>query len=160
MTTTDRRRANEETRNAWNQNAAYWDERMGEIGEGRDFVEVLTWPSTERLLELHPGEQVLDIACGNGLTSRRLAKLGATVIAFDFAEQMIAHARRRAATHTEQITYHVLDATDEAALLTLGASAYDAALCSMALFDMAEIRPLMRALARLLRPGGRFVCLS
>jgi SAM-dependent methyltransferase len=27
----------------------------------------------------------------------------------------------------------------------------------MALFDMAEIEPLMRALARLLRPGGRFV---
>jgi len=27
----------------------------------------------------------------------------------------------------------------------------------MALFDMAEIKPLMRALAQLLRPGGRFV---
>jgi hypothetical protein len=27
----------------------------------------------------------------------------------------------------------------------------------MALFDMADIQPLMRALARLLRPGGRFV---
>jgi hypothetical protein len=27
----------------------------------------------------------------------------------------------------------------------------------MALFDMAEITPLMQALARLLRPGGRFV---
>ncbi len=27
----------------------------------------------------------------------------------------------------------------------------------MALFDIAEIRPLMRALARLLKPGGRFL---
>ena len=45
----DRRQANEETRQAWNQNAAFWDERMG---EGNDFVEVLIWPPTERLLNL------------------------------------------------------------------------------------------------------------
>jgi hypothetical protein len=39
----------------------------------------------------------------------------------------------------------------------LGERSFDAALCSMALFDMAQIAPLMRALARLLRPAGRFV---
>jgi 2-polyprenyl-3-methyl-5-hydroxy-6-metoxy-1,4-benzoquinol methylase len=152
--------ANEETRRAWNENAAFWDGRMG---EGNDFVEVLTWPPAERLLGIRPGERVLDIACGNGLTSRRLAALGAEVVAFDFAEEMIAHARQRTpqpgphAGKGGSITYHVLDATDEPALLSLGEAQFDAALCAMALFDMAEIRPLMRALARLLRPGGRFV---
>jgi len=30
MTARDLKRANEETREAWNQNAAFWDERMGE----------------------------------------------------------------------------------------------------------------------------------
>ena len=152
--TKDLRQANKETRRVWNHNAAYWDQRMG---EGNDFVEVLTWPATERLLELRPGERVLDIACGNGLTSRRLAEMGARVVAFDFAEQMIAHARGRTTAHADRITYHVLDATDEAALLALGPGEFDAALCSMALFDMAKIKPLMRALVRLLRPGGRFV---
>jgi 2-polyprenyl-3-methyl-5-hydroxy-6-metoxy-1,4-benzoquinol methylase len=150
----DLKRANEETREVWNQNAAFWDERMG---EGNDFVEVLIWPATERLLELCPGERVLDIACGNGLTSRWLAAMGAEVVAFDLAEEMIAHARERTREHVERIHYLVLDATDEAALLELGEGQYDAALCNMALFDMAEIGPLMRALARLLRPGGRFV---
>jgi 2-polyprenyl-3-methyl-5-hydroxy-6-metoxy-1,4-benzoquinol methylase len=154
MTTKDLQRANEETREAWNQNAAFWDERMG---EGNDFVEVLIWPPTERLLALRPGERVLDIACGNGLTSRRLAALGAEVVAFDFAEAMIAHAVERTTEYTERIEYLVLDATDEAALLALGEGQFDAALCNMALFDMADIEPLMRALARLLRPGGRFV---
>jgi len=153
------RRFNEETHRAWNENAAFWDERMG---EGNDFVEILTWPATERLLQLQPGERVLDIACGNGLTSRRMAAMGAEVIAFDFAEEMIAYARQRTA-HTAQagpigsVTYQVLDATDEAALLALGERGFDAALCSMALFDMADIAPLMRALARLLRSSGRFV---
>jgi 2-polyprenyl-3-methyl-5-hydroxy-6-metoxy-1,4-benzoquinol methylase len=154
MTTQDLRRANEETREAWNQNAAFWDERMG---EGNDFVEVLVWPATERLLELHPGERVLDIACGNGLSSRRLAAMGAEVVALDFAEEMIAFALERTTEHAERIEYLVLDATDQAALLALGEGQFDAAICNMALFDMAEIEPLMRALARLLRPGGRFV---
>jgi 2-polyprenyl-3-methyl-5-hydroxy-6-metoxy-1,4-benzoquinol methylase len=154
MTIKDLRRASEETREAWNQNAAFWDERMG---EGNDFVEVLVWPATERLLGLRAGERVLDIACGNGLTSRRLAAMGAEVVAFDFAEEMIAHAHERTTEHAERIQYLVLDATDEAALLALGEGQFDAALCNMALFDMAEIEPLMRALARLLHPGGRFV---
>lgn len=155
-TVDDRRQANRETREAWNTNSAFWDERMG---EGNDFVRVLVWPATERLLAPRPGERVLDVACGNGLTSRRLADVGAEVVAVDFAAEMIAHARQRTAAHPHagRIAYHVLDATDEAALLALGEGAFDAALCQMALFDMAEIEPLMRALARLLRPGGRFV---
>jgi 2-polyprenyl-3-methyl-5-hydroxy-6-metoxy-1,4-benzoquinol methylase len=154
MTKKDPKEANTETQAVWNVNADYWDARMG---EGNDFVEVLTWPATEQLLSLQAGEQVLDIACGNGLTSRRLAAMGAKVVAFDFAEQMIAHARRRTTENRDLIEYLVLDATDEAALLALGTQRFDAALCAMALFDMAEIDPLMRALAHLLRPGGRFV---
>jgi SAM-dependent methyltransferase len=156
MTQEDLLRANEETRQAWNENAAFWDARMG---EGNDFVEVLTWPATERLMELRAGECVLDIACGNGLTSRRLAAMGAEVVAFDFAEELIARARHRTreAASPEgagQILYHVLDATNEATLLALGEGRFDAALCHMALFDMAEIDPLMRALSRLLRVGA------
>ncbi len=146
--------AHEETRAAWNANAAFWDERMG---EGNDFVEVLTWPALERLLEVQPGERVLDVACGNGLTSRRLAAMEAEVVAFDFSSELIGHARRRTIERADRIKYHVVDATDEAALLALGKGEFDLAVCSMALFDMAEIEPLMRALTRLLRPGGRFV---
>ena len=48
--------AHEQTRAAWNVNATYWDEFMG---EGNDFVETLIWPSVQRLLALQPGVRVL-----------------------------------------------------------------------------------------------------
>ena len=38
------------------------------MGEGNDFVEVRCRPTLERLLAVRPGEQVLNVAWGNGLT--------------------------------------------------------------------------------------------
>jgi 2-polyprenyl-3-methyl-5-hydroxy-6-metoxy-1,4-benzoquinol methylase len=143
---------NTQAKDAWNRNAEFWNERMG---EGNDFFNILIWPAVERLLKPQPGERLLDVACGNGLTSRRLATAKATVTAFDVSAAMITIA----ASHPgpSNIDYRVVDATDREALLGLGASAFDGALCNMALMDMAEIEPLMTASAVLLKPGGRFV---
>ena len=145
---------NEETRNIWNTNAEFWDARFG---EGNDFQNLLIGPATERLLDLQPGELVLGAACGNGAFSRRMAQLGAHVVAFDFSERFLACARERTAQHIDRIEYKLIDATDEDQLLVLGRGCFDAAVCTMALMDMAAIDPLMSALGQLLRPGGRFV---
>ena len=173
MRSRNTREANEQSRRAWEANAAFWDERMG---EGNDFVDVLLWPAILRLLDPRPGRRILDAACGNGLTSRRLAALGAQVEAFDFSAEMIKIARAKP-NPDSRIIYRQLDAADEQALIeafapsgpsgtsvSSGPSAsseasasFDSALCNMALFDMAEIEPLFHSLAKLLRPGGAFV---
>jgi 2-polyprenyl-3-methyl-5-hydroxy-6-metoxy-1,4-benzoquinol methylase len=145
--------ANDETRIAWDTNAAFWDEKMG---EGNDFVNLLQWPAILRLLEPRKDQSILDVGTGNGLTARRLANLEARVFAFDFSTEMIKLARAHPANNPF-ITYQVLDATDETALLSLGDHNFDSALCNMALFDMADVEPLFRALIRLLKPGGVFV---
>ncbi len=154
MTDELRRLANEEAREVWEQNAPFWDDRMR---EGNDFVEVLIWPSLERLLHLEVSERVLDIACGNGLYARRLAAKGVQVVAFDFSEEMIRHAVQRTHKLSQDIEYLVMNATDEAAILSLGEDQFDAAICSMALFDIADIGPIFRALHKILKQDGRFV---
>jgi SAM-dependent methyltransferase len=146
-----------ESREIWETNAAFWDSQMG---EGNDFHRLLVGPAAERLLAIRPGERVLDLACGNGQFSRRLAELGAEVVAGDYSGSLVELARARTAARPEltaRVTYHVLDATDEARLLALGERVFDAAVCNMALMDISDVNPLMRAVARLLKPDGRFV---
>jgi SAM-dependent methyltransferase len=145
------RSLNEETRKLWNEKASFWDENMG---EGNLFQRELIGPATERLLEVNPGDRILEIACGNGVTARRLAALGASVVATDFSEAFLERARAR---NTEKIEYRLMDATSEAELLALGGGGFDSAVCNMALMDMVDIEPLLRSLAKLLEPEGRFV---
>jgi 2-polyprenyl-3-methyl-5-hydroxy-6-metoxy-1,4-benzoquinol methylase len=143
---------NLEARRAWNTNARFWDERMG---EGNDFFNLLVWPAVERLIRPSTGGRILDIACGNGVTSRRLAAMGASVVGIDFSETLIEIARHR--HRGPDIDYRVVDATDQEALLSLGEGGFEGALCNMALMDMADLEPLMIALGKLLRPGGGLV---
>lgn len=145
---------NQEASRIWDRNAAFWDDYFK---EGNDFHRLLVSPAVERLLELQPGEQVLDVACGNGALARRLADLGAQVTACDVSPVFLERARARSAEYAGRLAYSLVDATDEAQLLALGEGRFDAAVSTMALMDMAQIEPLFRALARLVRPGGRFV---
>jgi ubiquinone/menaquinone biosynthesis C-methylase UbiE len=146
---------NAAVRERWDAKAAYWDEQMA---DGNQFQRELIGPALERLLQLQPGERVLDVACGNGVNARWMARLGAEVLGIDFSHVFLERARARTTPRDEHITYQELDATDEDALLTLGQGSFNAILASMALMDMAEIGPLLRAARRLLAPGGRFVC--
>jgi 2-polyprenyl-3-methyl-5-hydroxy-6-metoxy-1,4-benzoquinol methylase len=152
--TTASENLSDEVRRIWDAKAAYWDERMG---EGNAFQRELIGPAVERLIAVHPGERILDVACGNGVSSRSLARLGAQVVAIDYSAQFLELARSRAPELADRIDYRLVDATDESQLLALGVGRFDAILCNMALMDMPVIDPLLRAARRLLTPQGRFV---
>ncbi len=145
---------NQEVRDTWNRNASFWDERMG---EGNAFHKTLIEPTQERLLNVQPGQRILDIACGNGQFARRLATLGARVLGVDLAEGMIERARARTHEPAERLAFRVLDCTRADALISLGERQFDAAVCTMALMDMAAIDPLFTALTKLLKIGGCLV---
>jgi SAM-dependent methyltransferase len=141
-------------REVWDANADFWDERMG---EGNATHRLIVGPTIERLLDLRPGEAVLEVACGNGQLARRMAALGARVLAVDLSEAMLARARARSRSVDGALEFRVLDGADRASLASLGTERFDAVVCNMALMDMDDIEPLAEALPRLLRPDGRFV---
>ena len=147
--------ADERAHEAWDALAEYWDEQMGERGNA--FHQLLIGPNVERLLEIEPDQRVLDLACGTGYFLRRLIDLGVEVVGADFSAEMLKQARQRADAAGVELDLRQVDATDEAALLALGEGEFDSVVSNMALMGMAEIEPLMRGVARLLRPGGRFV---
>jgi 2-polyprenyl-3-methyl-5-hydroxy-6-metoxy-1,4-benzoquinol methylase len=139
---------------AWEALARWWDDTTGKADA---FHRKLVIPATDRLLAVRPSERVLDVACGNGGYARHLAAQGAEVVAFDAARPFVELAQQRTTEGRDRISYRHIDATDRAALRALGERRYDAAVCKMALMDMALIHPLVSALAELLKPGGRFV---
>ncbi len=146
---------NEDVKDRWNRVADFWNERMGD--DGNVFHRALVGPSQERLLDLKRDELVVEVACGNGQFTRRMADLGARVIASDGASRMVDNARARSVEYADQIEFSVIDVTDTNALTSLGERRFDAAVCTMALFDIADIEPLVKSLSRMLKVGGRFV---
>jgi SAM-dependent methyltransferase len=143
----------DENRRIWDANARWWDDR---IGDGNQFQTVLIEPATERLLRVSAGDTILDIACGAGRFTRRMASLGARVIAFDTSAEFIGRARERTPADAS-IQYRVLDAANVGEVLSLDATRFSKAVCTMAIMDMPEIAPLFRALSRLLPVSGAFV---
>jgi SAM-dependent methyltransferase len=109
------------------------------------FVADLGLPVVE-LLAPRPGERILDLGCGDGALTERLAALGCTVIAVDAASEMVAAARRRG------LEAYVADGQD----LRFVAE-FDAVFSNAALHWMRDADAVLRGVRRALRPGGRFV---
>ncbi|MEX2245611.1 MAG: class I SAM-dependent methyltransferase [Dehalococcoidia bacterium] len=147
---------NDAVRQAWERNAGFWDGVFG--ADGNDTHRLLIAPVQMRLLALRPGERVFEVACGNGAFAREMARAGAHVVACDFSATFIERAKQRTQDAGLAVDYHVADATSETELLALGEPAsFDAAVCTMAMMDIADINTMLQALAKLLRPGARFV---
>ncbi|HET9772489.1 MAG TPA: methyltransferase domain-containing protein [Acidimicrobiia bacterium] len=123
----------------------------------RHFVPAIATPVSADLLRsagLKPGERVLDVACGTGVTARLAAEqVGATgsVTAIDIAPDMIDVARTVPAPVGPPIGWHVGDATS----LPFPDEAYDVVLCQMGLMFMPDRPAVLAELRRVLVPGGR-----
>jgi ubiquinone/menaquinone biosynthesis C-methylase UbiE len=146
------RKRNNEVRDIWNTNAAYWDERMG---EGNDFHKILIEPNQLELLNIQPGDSILDVACGNGQFTRKMTELGARVTAIDFSEEMIKIARSKPLA--DKIDYRVVDVTDRDELDKLKDNTFDSAVSTMALMDIENIEPMISFLPGILKNNGKFV---
>lgn len=96
------------------------------------------------------GSRVLDVATGPGIVAAAALERGATARGIDFAENMVAVARKR----YPRIEFDVADATD----LPFDADTFDAVVMGFALFMMAEPDRALHEAHRVLVPRGRVAC--
>jgi 2-polyprenyl-6-hydroxyphenyl methylase / 3-demethylubiquinone-9 3-methyltransferase len=99
------------------------------------------------------GLHLLDLGCGGGLVSEPLARLGATVVGVDAAEENIAIARSHAALMELDIDYR---ATTVEALVKQG-ERFDAVISLEVVEHVADVRLFLRSCAAVLQPGGPFI---
>jgi SAM-dependent methyltransferase len=109
------------------------------------FVSDLGAPVLE-MLAPRPGERILDLGCGDGALTARLAERGCIVVGVDSSEDMVAAARARG------IDARLLDAHE----LPFEGE-FDAVFSNAALHWMKEPSRVVAGVRRALRPGGRFV---
>ena len=111
-------------------------------------------------LDAGHGTRVLDVGCGVGRWSRRLAQRGAQVTGIDLSPTMIAEARRRAAG--EGVLQRCRFETQDLCELDAGAR-FDLVLAVTVLQHILDAAALQAALQRMtdhLSPAGRMVLLE
>ncbi len=125
--------------------ASRWDPGLYESRHG--FV----WKYGEDLIDLlapQPGERVLDLGCGTGQLTARIAATDASVVGVDNSPEMIEQARR----NYPNVRFEVADAAD----LHLP-EGFDAVFSNAALHWMRQADRVAGSISRALKPGGRLV---
>jgi SAM-dependent methyltransferase len=109
-----------------------------------------------RLLELEPGMEVLDLACGHGRIANRLAERGARVTGLDATPLFLERARADAEQRGAEVDYVEGDMRE-----LPWESRFDRIVNWFTAFgyfdDDEEDRRVLRAAHRALRPGGRLL---
>ncbi|MDX9955958.1 MAG: class I SAM-dependent methyltransferase [Anaerolineae bacterium] len=100
------------------------------------------------LRQLHPGKRALDMGCGTGVFSRRLAERFESVLGLDLSPQMIQLARERSRT-CPNLEFRVADVLAEA----LPDAHFDA-IVSIATLHHLPLPEILPRLARALKPRG------
>jgi SAM-dependent methyltransferase len=94
-----------------------------------------------------PGLSYLDVGCGAGTYTRWLSEQGLRVVGLDYSQPTLTKARQRA---SPEIPLCAGDATR----LPFPDASFDGALCFGVLQAVSDSAPVVRELARILKPGG------
>jgi len=137
----------------WSANADVWDAGYDERGD--DNRKYISDPVLLSLLGDVGGQRVLDAGSGAGYLARTLAKRGARVVAVEnstrFHELALAYQQRAPL----DIEFHHASIS---AMPFLADASCDAAVANYVLMDVRHYEAAVTEIARVLKPGGRFVC--
>jgi SAM-dependent methyltransferase len=121
-----------------------WDPKA--YGANAGFVHGLAGGVVE-WLDAQPGERILDLGCGDGQLTQRIAATGPIVAGVDLSREMVAAARGRG----------VAAEVGSAEALPFAEGSFDAVFSNATLHWVRGQDAMMAEVRRVLRPGGRFV---
>ncbi|MFK3981572.1 demethylmenaquinone methyltransferase [Micromonospora sp. NPDC050397] len=105
--------------------------------------------ATRAALGLRPGERVLDVGAGTGVSTEELAHSGAYAVGLDLSIGML-RAGRRSRPRVPLLA-------GDALRLPFPDASFDAVTISLALRNVVDSGAALREMARVTRPGGRLV---
>ena len=121
---------------------------------GGDIQRFIIAPAMIEAIGSVSGKHVLDLYCGAGYLSRKLAALGANVTAVDSSERLIGIAQEITRRENDGIRYAIAEPTD---LSVIEDSTFDEIVCNMGLMVTRDLAGTIAELARLVKLGGRFI---
>ncbi|MFH8494385.1 class I SAM-dependent methyltransferase [Streptomyces coeruleorubidus] len=131
----------------YDEHADWYNELMSPTGGG-DYIRRVH-ATLGDLLGPGDGRTCLDVCCGTGAHASAVAGLGWTPVGVDLSRNQLRHAAHR-------LPVAVADAT----ALPLADGSVPAAVCVLASTDVPDYPAVLREIARVLAPGGRFVHLG
>jgi ubiquinone/menaquinone biosynthesis C-methylase UbiE len=145
---------------SWESVAGWYDKLLE--GEGT-YQKELILPNLVRLMGLKRGDEVLDLACGQGFFAREFAARGAVVTGVDASKALIAIARRNAVASdgaagagTKSVASGVMtfrDAPADALPFIKNGSVNKTAIV-LALQNIENVAGVLRECARVMKSGG------
>lgn len=132
----------------WEANAETWT-RQARAGYDV-FRDLLNTPAFLAMLPPVAGLEGLDVGCGEGSNTRKVAARGAKMRGIDLSPTFIRHARAVEGAEPLGIGFAVADAQ----ALPFADAAFDFATAFMCLMDVANPERALREIYRVLRPGG------
>jgi demethylmenaquinone methyltransferase/2-methoxy-6-polyprenyl-1,4-benzoquinol methylase len=106
---------------------------------------------TRQVLQLQPGQRVLDVAAGTGVSTVELRRDGCIAVACDFSLGMLRAGRARRSRR------NVPFVAGDALQLPFADGVFDAVTISFGLRNVADVPRALAEFARVVRPGGRLV---
>ena len=121
---------------------------------GGDLQRYIVAPAMLEMIGSVSGKDILDLYCGAGYLSRRLATMGGNVTAVDSSDRLIGIAGEVNKREEHGIRYAVAEPTD---LSVIEDSVFDDIVCNMGLMITRDLSGTIAELARLVKLGGRFI---
>ncbi|HRY62368.1 MAG TPA: class I SAM-dependent methyltransferase [Candidatus Paceibacterota bacterium] len=132
---------------SWGEVASWYNDVV--TGEG-SYQRDLILPNLLRLMDIHKGDVVLDLACGQGFFSGEFAKAGASVIASDISPELVEIAKNN--PNNKDVDFHVSPAEN---IDFLKDGSADKISVVLAIQNIEKVQNVFKEVSRVLRTGGK-----